>query len=66
MKYYRIQEKYDNYNIIYHGKITVTVIGKELYTEKEMLKYHIPFKITDEIILSSHKIYWFFGCRWEL
>lgn len=61
MTYYRVLPKYDNkrYNS------SDFVIANELYTEKEMEKYGIPYKYTEKINHSKKRVYFFFGARFE-
>lgn len=59
MKYYRIKEEHDNKKRI-DGSI---LVGNELYTEKEVEKYHIPISYCDIIEVSRKKTYFFFGAR---
>lgn len=59
MIYYKILSKYDNK----HYNNSDFVIANELYTEKEMEKYGIPYKYAEKINHSKKQIYFFFGAR---
>lgn len=59
MKYYKVKPEYDNKrrsdNNIY--------IANELYTEKEVEKYHINKNYCDIVNISKNETYFFFGVR---
>ena len=59
MKYYKVKPEYDNKrrsdNNIY--------IANELYTEKEVEKYHINKSYCDIVNISKSETYFFFGAR---
>lgn len=58
-KYYKIKPQYDQRRRC-DGSI---LIGNELYTEKEMMKYKIPFTCADLVRVPASGIYTFFGAR---
>lgn len=62
MKYYKIKPEHDNKRR-YDGSI---LIGNELYTEKEMIKYKIPFNFADIVNVSKEEKYFFFGARMSI
>lgn len=59
MKYYKVKPEYDNKrrndNNIY--------IANELYTEKEVEKYHINKNYCDIVNIPKNETYFFFGVR---
>lgn len=59
MTYYRILPKYDNKR--YNN--SDFVIANELYTEKEMEKYGIPYEYAEKVNHSKKRVYFFFGAR---
>lgn len=59
MKYHKIKIEHDNKRRS-DGSI---LIGNELYTEKEMIKYKIPFAYADLVNVTPAEKYWFFGAR---
>lgn len=78
MQYYRVKPEADNKRL-YAIKRGVYVncgdilIAKELYTPKEwekMVNSHVfgcnPADCVDTVEVSKHKIYWFFGARFEM
>ncbi len=70
MKYYKVNEAGDGahiYNCFINGKNTsISLVKNELLTEKERLKYNIPLKYVEEKNISKNKIFWSFGCRFEI
>ena len=77
MKYYRIKKEYDNVAMRkFVGKHVVVencYIGGELFTVREMEKHQknhlLPNtleKFTDLIEIPKNKIFWSFGCRFEM
>lgn len=61
MTYYRILPKYDNKR--YNN--SDFVVANELYTEREMEKYGIPYEYAEKINHSKKRVYFFFGARFE-
>lgn len=59
MKYYKIKLGHDNKRRS-DGSI---LIGNELYTEKEMIKYKIPFSWADIVNVTAAEKHFFFGAR---
>ena len=59
MKYYKVKPEYDNKrrndNNIY--------VANELYTEKEVEKYHINKSYCDIVNIPKNETYFFFGVR---
>lgn len=70
MKYYKVNETGDGvviYNCFIDGKNTsISLVKNELFTEKEAVKYNIPSKYLEEKNISKNKIFWSFGCRFEI
>ena len=63
MLYYRVPARLDQHYrnpSVHDGNI---LIGGELYTAKEMEKYHLCKEEFELINVSSRKIYWSFGAR---
>ncbi len=58
-KYYKVKLEHDNKRRP-DGSI---LVGNELYTEKEMLRYKIPFSWVDPVSVTSSEKYFFFGAR---
>ena len=50
----------------YISKSRLTIFKDELFTEKEMEKYKIPFSLADKIDLAPKKTYFMFGVRWAI
>ena len=61
-KYYKIKEEHD-YKRRSDGSC---LIKNELYTEKEMIKYGIPFEWADIVTVKPHEKYFFFGARMSI
>lgn len=75
MKYYKVKEKYDNYRLIKqkgnHLVYDGILIGCELLTEKEYLKYKVKYvNLKDEsfdiININRNNTYRLFGARFEM
>ena len=70
MKYYRVPQGLDNRAIVgpglYCGKITRFLTARELYTEKECIKYGITFDGLELVEISKSRIFWIFGARFEI
>ena len=70
MKYYKVNETGDGviiYNCFIDGKNTsISLVKNELFTEKEAVKHNIPLKYLEEKNISKNKIFWSFGCRFEI
>ena len=70
MKYYKVNEQGDGvyiFNCFVNGKNTsISLIKNELLTEKEREKYNVPLKYLEEKNISKNKIFWSFGCRFEI
>ena len=63
MKYYKIN-RFGADQYIYQSKLTI--FKDELFTEKEMLKYKIPFCFAEAVNISPKNIYFMFGVRKQL
>ena len=61
MTYFRVIPKYDN-SPRKDGSI---IIANELYTAREMERYGISPKVTEEVQISKRKVHFFFGARFE-
>ena len=59
MKYYKVKKEYDQTR----RKDGSVLIANELYTKKEVDKYHINKNMCDEVNISKHNIYFCFGAR---
>ena len=63
MVYYKVKKSYDQY-MLNDGH---TLIGDELYTEKEFMRLSlVPDGSFERIELSKFKTYFFFGARFEM
>ena len=76
MLYYRVKPKCDQMpRIKYSRYIAKQVpdgifVANELYTTGELNKFYIPherfFDIFDAVEIPKNKVYWSFGCRFEM
>ena len=63
MQYYKIN-RFGADQYIYQSKLTI--FKDELFTEKEMLKYKIPFSFAEIVNVSPKNTYFIFGVRKQL
>lgn len=76
MNYYRVKPECDqkqrikNSRYIYKRKPDGVFVANELYTAGELNKFYIPFEkfydIFEHVVIPKNKVYWFFGCRFEM
>lgn len=61
MTYYRVPRTLDN---VPNKKIGI-LVGNELFTYKELIKYNLLDRINEleQVDVSKKSIYWFFGAR---
>ena len=62
MKYYKVKPQYDGKSKRSRGDV---YIANELYTAREVQKQNLNLTYMEEKEISSKKIYWFFGARFE-
>lgn len=71
MLYYRVKADCDGYpRYKYVGsshklKVDGNLVGEELYTPREREKIANADKFFEKVEVLPHKIYWFFGARFE-
>lgn len=76
MHYYRVKPECDQKRRIRNSrytnkrKVDGVFVANELYTAGELDKFYIPFDkiydIFEHVIIPKNKVYWFFGCRFEM
>ena len=49
-----------------HYSVVISLVKGELFTEREAEKYHIPERAVVKVELPKSKVYWFFGCRFDM
>ena len=65
MKYYEVKASKDNHNVYFNGIRQLTLIGSELFTERELKMYHIPFDCVNPVQVKKTNTYISFGGRFE-
>ena len=65
MKYYKVKPQYDGKSKRSRGYEGEIYIANELYTAREVQKQNLNLTYMEEKEISSKKIYWFFGARFE-
>ena len=76
MVYYRVRPECDQMPRIKHSRYEYRRVQdgvfmvNELYTSTELNKFEIPcekfFDMFEAVSVPKNKIYWFFGCRFEM
>lgn len=76
MKYYRVKPEYDQKQRIKDHRYTRKMkpdgifVANELYTARELHQYYMTEEeaqqMFEAVIIPKNKIYWFFGCRFEM
>ena len=67
MKYFRVPQELDGKQVYSpKSRSYISLVGEELYTQKECERYGFNTKKLQEIEISRKKTYWFFGARFEL
>ena len=75
MYYYRVKPEYDQKQRIKKHKIAVKrkpdgiFVANELYTAGELDKFFLTekqYNWFEEVVIPKNKVYWFFGCRFEV
>ena len=75
MYYYRVKPEYDQKQRIKKHKIAVKrkpdgfFVAHELYTAGELDKFFLTekqYSWFEEVVIPKNKVYWFFGCRFEV
>jgi hypothetical protein len=66
MKYFEVKASKDNHNVYFNGIRQLTLIGSELFTEREMKMYHIPFDCVNPVQVKKTNTYISFGGRFEM
>jgi hypothetical protein len=72
MRYFEVKKNFDNFDIIGNygaSKFDTTLIGGEIYTEKEFDKLfantNASYKMFDIVEYPKNQSYYFFGCRFN-
>lgn len=76
MNYYRVKPEYDQKQRIKNHKYTIKrkpdgiYVANELYTPCELEKFYLTneeeCRCFDRVEIPKNKVYWFFGCRFEI
>lgn len=61
MLYYQVKPQFDNYRK--PGKTFDIYVARELYTPKEVERYHLNKDYLQPVEISKRKTYFFFGAR---
>lgn len=71
MFYYRVKPEYNNYRVFKkysvwkEPHIIITLCSDELFTLKELKRYHIPHYTIQQVIINKTNCNRINGCRYE-
>lgn len=66
MQYFKVPQKYDNVNVYKNRKLSVCLVGGELFTEKECKRLGVNPSALIPTEISRKKVCWTFGARFEI